>query len=148
MMTPALMKMWISLSSMGFMFIAIILIYLSRFKLKQEILKDLQLFLPIYCYLLSGLIIFLVVFSGPYIMDSNLSRLKGLSSLKKNILVLIVLYLSLLLTGCVPQDHITQNHNSIWRSTTIGSNSHQAISRRSRWDSPNQNVRSNYTHLS
>ena len=39
MMTPALMKMWISLSSMGFMFIAIILIYLSRFKLKQKILK-------------------------------------------------------------------------------------------------------------
>ena len=39
MMTPALMKMWISLSSMGFMFIAIILIYLSRFKLKQKIFK-------------------------------------------------------------------------------------------------------------
>ena len=29
--------------------------------------------------------------------------------MKKNILVLIVLYLSLLLTGCVPQDHVTQN---------------------------------------
>ena len=33
------MKMWISLASMGFMFIAIILIYLSRIKLKQGYLK-------------------------------------------------------------------------------------------------------------
>ena len=64
-MTPALMKMWISLSSMGFMFIAIILIYLSRFKLKQKILKMVT---AVFAYLLlfaSGLIIFLVVFSGP-----------------------------------------------------------------------------------
>ena len=65
MMTPALMKMWISLSSMGFMFIAIILIYLSRFKLKQ---KTLKMVTAVFAYLLlfiSGLIIFLVVFSGP-----------------------------------------------------------------------------------
>ena len=65
MMTPALMKMWISLSSMGFMFIAIILIYLSRFKLKQKIFKIVT---AVFAYLLlftSGLIIFLVVFSGP-----------------------------------------------------------------------------------
>ena len=60
MMTPALMKMWISLSSMGFMFIAIILIYLSRFKLKQKILKmRIQLLFALFiviCHL--GLIIF------------------------------------------------------------------------------------------
>jgi hypothetical protein len=64
-MTPALMKMWISLSSMGFMFIAIILIYLSRFKFKQ---KTLKMITAVFAYLLlmvSGLIIFLVVFSGP-----------------------------------------------------------------------------------
>lgn len=33
-MSPALMKMWIALASMGFMFIAILAIYLSRFKMK------------------------------------------------------------------------------------------------------------------
>ena len=66
MMTPALMKMWISLSSMGFMFIAIILIYLSRYKLNQRIFKMVT---AVFAYLLlfvSGLIIFLVVFTGPY----------------------------------------------------------------------------------
>jgi hypothetical protein len=66
-MSPALMKMWISLASMGFMFIAIIFIYLSRYKLKQGVLKA---FTAIVAYLLlvvSGLIIFFVVFTGPSI---------------------------------------------------------------------------------
>jgi Protein of unknown function (DUF2768) len=66
-MSPALMKMWISLASMGFMFIAIIFIYLSRYKLKQGVLKA---FTAVVAYLLlvvSGLIIFFVVFTGPSI---------------------------------------------------------------------------------
>ena len=66
-MSLALMKMWISLASMGFMFIAIIFIYLSRYKLKQGVLK---VFTAVVAYLLlvvSGLIIFLVVFTGPSI---------------------------------------------------------------------------------
>jgi hypothetical protein len=66
-MSPALMKMWISLASMGFMFIAIIFIYLSRYKLKQGVLK---VFTAVVAYLLlvvSGLIIFFVVFTGPSI---------------------------------------------------------------------------------
>ena len=66
-MSLALMKMWISLASMGFMFIAIIFIYLSRYKLKQGVLKA---FTAVVAYLLlvvSGLIIFLVVFTGPSI---------------------------------------------------------------------------------
>ncbi|WP_338470100.1 DUF2768 domain-containing protein [Niallia sp. XMNu-256] len=64
-MSPALMRMWISIASMGFLFVAMILIYLSRYKLKQKILK---VFSAIFAYLLlfiSGMIIFLVVFSGP-----------------------------------------------------------------------------------
>ncbi|MFZ0445382.1 MAG: DUF2768 domain-containing protein [Bacillus sp. (in: firmicutes)] len=64
-MTPALMKMWISLSSMGFMFIAIILIYLSRFKFKQKIFKMVTAVFAYLLLLTSGLIIFLVVLSGP-----------------------------------------------------------------------------------
>jgi Protein of unknown function (DUF2768) len=66
-MSLALMKMWISLASMGFMFIAIIFIYLSRYKLKQGVLKA---FTAVVAYLLlvvSGLIIFFVVFTGPSI---------------------------------------------------------------------------------
>ena len=66
-MSLALMKMWISLASMGFMVIAIIFIYLSRYKLKQGVLK---VFTAVVAYLLlvvSGLIIFLVVFTGPSI---------------------------------------------------------------------------------
>ena len=66
-MSLALMKMWISLASMGFMVISIIFIYLSRYKLKQGVLKS---FTAVVAYLLlvvSGLIIFLVVFTGPSI---------------------------------------------------------------------------------
>lgn len=66
-MSLALMKMWISLASMGFMVIAIIFIYLSRYKLNQGVLKA---FTAVVAYLLlvvSGLIIFLVVFTGPSI---------------------------------------------------------------------------------
>ena len=66
-MSLAMMKMWISIASMGFMFLAIIFIYLSRYKLKKGYLK---VFTAVFAYLLlvvSGLIIFFVVFTGPYI---------------------------------------------------------------------------------
>lgn len=66
-MSLALMKMWISLASMGFMFIAIVFIYLSRYKLKKGVLKA---FTAVVAYLLlvvSGLIILFVVFTGPSI---------------------------------------------------------------------------------
>ncbi|MFL6554860.1 MAG: DUF2768 domain-containing protein [Bacillus sp. (in: firmicutes)] len=33
-MSPAMIKMWVSIAGMGFMFLAIITIYLSRYKLK------------------------------------------------------------------------------------------------------------------
>jgi hypothetical protein len=58
------MKMWISLSGMGFMFLAIILIYFSRYKLKGFI----KIITAIFAYVfmvLSGIIIFFVVFTGP-----------------------------------------------------------------------------------
>lgn len=64
-MSPALMKMWISLASMGFMFISIVFIFLSRFKLKQGVLKVISAFMAYLLLLVSGLIMILVVFSGP-----------------------------------------------------------------------------------
>ncbi|WP_338451787.1 DUF2768 domain-containing protein [Niallia oryzisoli] len=64
-MSPALMKMWISLASMGFMFIAIVLIFLSRYKFKQGVLKAIFAVFAYMLLVLSGFIMFLVVFSGP-----------------------------------------------------------------------------------
>ncbi|MDX8364843.1 DUF2768 domain-containing protein [Cytobacillus sp. IB215665] len=63
-MSPGMIKMWISLAAMGFMFVAIIAIYFSRFKLKG-VLKGIVAFIA-YCFMvLAGIIIFFVVFSGP-----------------------------------------------------------------------------------
>ncbi|KAB2333694.1 DUF2768 domain-containing protein [Cytobacillus gottheilii] len=64
-MSDSLMKMWISLSSMGFMFISILLIYLSRFKLKNKTLKFITAFIAYILMIISGIIIFLIVFGGP-----------------------------------------------------------------------------------
>lgn len=58
------MKMWISLASMGFMFISIVLIYLSRFKLKG-MFKVVTAVIAYILMIVAGIIIFLVVFSGP-----------------------------------------------------------------------------------
>ncbi|MFD2214227.1 MULTISPECIES: DUF2768 domain-containing protein [Bacillaceae] len=63
-MSVALMKMWISFASMAFMFISILLIYLSRFKLKGIF----KVIVSVFAYLfmiLAGLIILFVVFTGP-----------------------------------------------------------------------------------
>jgi amino acid transporter len=63
-MSPSLMKMWISLASMGFMFLAILLIYLSRYKL-GGVFKFVTALVAYLLMIVSGIIIFLVVFSGP-----------------------------------------------------------------------------------
>lgn len=64
-MSPSLMKMWISLAGMGFMFISIILIYLSRFKFSNKVLKAITAIIAYFLMILSGIIIFFVVLSGP-----------------------------------------------------------------------------------
>ncbi|GLB58002.1 DUF2768 domain-containing protein [Cytobacillus sp. NCCP-133] len=64
-MSPSLMKMWISLASMGFMFLSIILIYFSRYKLKAGIFKAITAVIAYVLMIVSGIIIVLVVFSGP-----------------------------------------------------------------------------------
>ncbi|TDL34724.1 DUF2768 domain-containing protein [Jeotgalibacillus sp. S-D1] len=61
----ALTKMWISFGSMGFMFFAIISIYLSRYKMSNKILKFITALIAYVLMILAGLIMIFVVFSGP-----------------------------------------------------------------------------------
>lgn len=61
-MSPALLKMWISIAGMVFMFLAVLIIYLSRFKLKG-ILKIVAAWLAYMLMAISGLLIFFILFS-------------------------------------------------------------------------------------
>jgi glucan phosphoethanolaminetransferase (alkaline phosphatase superfamily) len=63
-MSPGLIKMWFSLSAIGLMFIAVISILISRTKLKGIWKFSLSTFAYI-CMVVSGIIMFFVVFSGP-----------------------------------------------------------------------------------
>jgi hypothetical protein len=64
-MSPALMKMWIALASMAFMFISVFSIYFSRYKLKNKFLKFIFALIAYVLMILAGIIIIFVVFSGP-----------------------------------------------------------------------------------
>jgi hypothetical protein len=64
-MSPGLMKMWISLSGIGFMAISVFLIYFSRYKLKNGVLKTITAVIAYILLLLAGLIIFFIVLAGP-----------------------------------------------------------------------------------
>ncbi|MDF1507715.1 DUF2768 domain-containing protein [Robertmurraya sp. DFI.2.37] len=64
-MSPAMLKMWISISAMGFMFISIIMIYFSRYKLKNSVIKFITALIAYVLMIFSGIIIFFVVLSGP-----------------------------------------------------------------------------------
>nr|WP_058307574.1 DUF2768 domain-containing protein [Gracilibacillus massiliensis] len=63
-MSDALMKMWISFGGMGALILAMVLILLSRYKLKG-IISGIVAFVAYICLVVGGLIIFLVVISGP-----------------------------------------------------------------------------------
>jgi hypothetical protein len=63
-MSPGLMKMWISFGAIGFMFLSIISIYFSRYKLKG-VFRAVTAFIAYAFMILAGIIIFLIVFSGP-----------------------------------------------------------------------------------
>ncbi|SEM85339.1 Protein of unknown function [Mesobacillus persicus] len=63
-MSPALLKMYVSFAGMAFMFLSLVIIYFSRYKLKG-ILKFVAAFIAYFLMATAGLIIFLVVFSGP-----------------------------------------------------------------------------------
>jgi len=59
--------MWISFAAMGFMFLSIVLIYLSRYKLKMRFFRLLTALVAYGLMIYSGIIIFIIVFSGPTI---------------------------------------------------------------------------------
>ena len=61
-MSPAMLKMWISVAGMGLMFLAIISIYFSRFKLKGI----LKLITAVFAYLfmiIAGITLLIVFFT-------------------------------------------------------------------------------------
>ncbi|MDM5154130.1 DUF2768 domain-containing protein [Bacillus sp. DX1.1] len=64
-MSVGLVKMWFSLGAMGLMFVAVLSILLSRHKMKNKILKGITALLAYTLMIVSGIVIFLVVFSGP-----------------------------------------------------------------------------------
>lgn len=64
-MTPGLMKMWISLAGILFMFISVVFIMISRYKVRNKIIKGILATIAYVLMILSGIIIFFVVFSGP-----------------------------------------------------------------------------------
>lgn len=64
-MSPGLAKMWVSISSLGFLFLSVVLIYFSRYKLKNKLLKFLFSFTAYIFLILAGLIIFAIVIGGP-----------------------------------------------------------------------------------
>lgn len=63
-MIDPLMKMWISFGAMGLMFLSVVTIYLSRYKLKG-ILRGITALVAYSFMIIAGFIIFIVVFSGP-----------------------------------------------------------------------------------
>lgn len=63
-MSPALTKMWFSLSGMGFMFLSLIFIYFSRYKLKG-VFRVITAIVAYALMILAGIIILIVVLSGP-----------------------------------------------------------------------------------
>ncbi|MED1412010.1 MULTISPECIES: DUF2768 domain-containing protein [Bacillus] len=64
-MSEGLIKMWFALGSIGFMFLAVIFILLSRHKMKNKFLKGITALVAYTLMIVSGIVIFLVVFSGP-----------------------------------------------------------------------------------
>lgn len=63
-MTPGMLKMYISFFGIAFMFLSVVLIYFSRYKLKG-FFKTITAIIAYILMILAGLIIFFVVFSGP-----------------------------------------------------------------------------------
>ncbi|GAE91356.1 hypothetical protein JCM21714_304 [Gracilibacillus boraciitolerans JCM 21714] len=63
-MSDALMKMWISFGGMGALILSMVLILLSRYKLKG-IISGIVAFIAYICLIVGGLIIAFIVISGP-----------------------------------------------------------------------------------
>ncbi len=61
----SLTKMWISFAAMGFMFLAILSIYVSRYKLNKGLFRFITAVIAYALLISSGLMMIYVVFSGP-----------------------------------------------------------------------------------
>jgi hypothetical protein len=61
----SMMKMWVSFASMGFMFLAIIMIYFSRYKIKQKFIRFITALMAYILMIAGGLMMIYIVFSGP-----------------------------------------------------------------------------------
>ncbi|NJP38177.1 DUF2768 domain-containing protein [Bacillus luteus] len=59
-----LMKMWVSFIAMGLMFVSVIITIFTKEKLRG-VLRYSLLTISFICIIVSGLIVFLVTFSGP-----------------------------------------------------------------------------------
>ncbi|MBM7648002.1 glucan phosphoethanolaminetransferase (alkaline phosphatase superfamily) [Bacillus ectoiniformans] len=64
-MSPAMLKMWVSLIGMGLMFVAIVAIYISRYKVKHGFIRAITAIIAYLCMIVGGIIMVYVVFSGP-----------------------------------------------------------------------------------
>jgi preprotein translocase subunit SecD len=61
-LSPAMLKMWISIAGIGLMFLAIITIYFSRYKLKG-IFRHVTAVLAYLFMIIAGLTLFIVLFT-------------------------------------------------------------------------------------
>ncbi|MFB9757725.1 MULTISPECIES: DUF2768 domain-containing protein [Bacillaceae] len=64
-MSVGLIKMWFALGAIAFMFISVMFILLSRYKIRNKLLKGITAVIAYVLMIVSGFIIFIVVFSGP-----------------------------------------------------------------------------------
>ncbi len=60
-----MLNMWISFVGMGLMILAVIAIYLSRYKCKHKFFKAITAIFAYACMITGGLIMIYIVFSGP-----------------------------------------------------------------------------------
>ena len=55
-MSESMFKMWVSIAGMGLMAIAMVVIYLSRYKIKFKFLKAITAIIAYLCLIIGGLI--------------------------------------------------------------------------------------------
>lgn len=63
-MSEGLIKMWTSLIGMGIMFLSVVFIYFSRYKIKNRLLKLISALIAYIFLAVSGILLFIVVLSG------------------------------------------------------------------------------------
>jgi hypothetical protein len=64
-MSASMLNMWISFAGMGLMIVAILSIYVSRYKINNGIIKGVTTFFAYLCMVIGGLIVAYIVLSGP-----------------------------------------------------------------------------------